>query len=109
MAESTELNPPPDCLLVFLDETGHERMPKGHTYYGIGGCAVLRCDYECLIVEPWRRFRQFVTGSPNTRLHAFEFGGTATQEQLEAFGNFFRTNLFMRVGAVGAVTTEMPK
>src|SRR5215472_13516445 len=102
-------NLPPDCLLVFLDETGHERMPRGHDYYGIGGCAVLRRDYDGLITRPWRDFREFVTGNPDTPLHAFDFGCDTTTDQLEAFGAVFRKNPFMRIGAAGAVTTEMPK
>jgi Protein of unknown function (DUF3800) len=109
MPKPTELNASPDCLLVFLDETGHERMPKGHTYYGIGGCAVLMRDYEKLVRSPWCAFRHLVTGDPNAHLHAYEFGRDATQNQLEAFGSFFRTNNFMRVGAVGAVTTKLPE
>jgi hypothetical protein len=52
MPKIQSLEVPPDCLLVFLDETGHERMPKGHDYYGIGGCAVLRRDYDALIARP---------------------------------------------------------
>ncbi len=103
------LEVPPDCLLVFLDETGHERMPKGHNYYGIGGCAALRRDYDQTIARPWRDFRQLVTGSPDAPLHAFEFGRDATVDQLEAFGAVFRSNPFIRIGAAGAVTTEMPK
>jgi hypothetical protein len=109
MPKIQSLEVPPDCLLVFLDETGHERMPKGHDYYGIGGCAVLRRDYDALIARPWRDFRQLITGTPDAPLHAFEFGRDATADQLEAFGAVFRTNPFMRIGAAGAVTTEMPK
>jgi hypothetical protein len=109
MPKTQTLEVPPDCLVVFLDETGHERMPKGHTYYGIGGCAVLRRDYEQTIAQPWRGFRQLVTGNPDTPLHAFEFGRDATTDQLEAFGTVFRNNPFMRIGAAGAITTEMPK
>jgi hypothetical protein len=109
MPKIQSLEVPPDCLLVFLDETGHERMPKGHAYYGIGGCAVLRCGYDQTIARPWRGFRQLVTGSPDTPLHAFEFGRDATPDQLEAFGSVFRENPFMRLGTAGAITTEMPK
>jgi hypothetical protein len=105
--ESLEVTP--DCLLVFLDETGHERMPKGHAYYGIAGCAVLRCGYDHTIARPWRGFRQLVTGSPDAPLHAFEFGRDATPDQLEAFGSVFRENPFIRIGTAGAITTEMPK
>lgn len=108
MRKMQRLEVAPDCLLVFLDETGHELMPKGHTYYGIGGCAVLMRDYDQMIARPWRDFRQLVTGSPDTPLHAYEFGRDATAGQLEAFGAVFRSNPFMRIGAAGAVTTEMP-
>ena len=81
-------------------------MPKGHTYYGIGGCATLMRDYECTVALPWREFRRFVSGSPTAHLHAAEFGRDATPEQLEAFGGVFRGNPFMRVGAAGAITTQ---
>ena len=36
-----ELSRGPGCLLVFIDETGHEKLASGHTVYGLGGCAVL--------------------------------------------------------------------
>jgi hypothetical protein len=100
---------PADCLLVFLDETGHERMPNVHTYYGAGGCAALMRDYDRTIVQPWRAFRELVTGSPTTPLHAADFGRAAAPAQLDAFAQVFRTNPFMRIGAVGAVTTAMPE
>jgi Protein of unknown function (DUF3800) len=109
MPEPTEFKAAPDSLLVFLDETGHERMPKGHTYYGIGGCAVLFRDYDQLVARPWRAFRQFVIGNADAHLHAFEFGRDATTEQLEAFGAFFRSNHFMRLGSIGAITTTIPE
>lgn len=80
MTTPTMLSVPPECLLVFLDETGHERMPNGHTYYGIGGCAALMRDYQKIIVQPWRALRQFLTGNPSAQLHAAEFGRTATKE-----------------------------
>jgi len=70
---------------------------------------VLRRDYDGLITRPWRDFREFVTGNPDTPLHAFDFGRDTTADQLEAFGAVFRKNPFMRIGAAGAVTTEMPK
>ena len=98
----------PDYLLVFLDETGHERMPRGHTYYGIGGCATLMRDYERTVLLPWYGFRQLVRGNPLAQLHAADFGRDASPEQLEALGTFFRSNAFMRIGSAGAVTTEMP-
>jgi hypothetical protein len=111
MTEPTALSVPPDCLLVFFDETGHERLPTGHTVYGVGGCAVMMRDYERLVAKPWRDFRQEVTGNPNAALHAYEFGkkAKAKPEHLGAFGRVFRQNAFMRLGAAAAVTTKMPK
>lgn len=104
---SSVLSPPPDCLVVFLDETGHERLPDGHTYYGIGGCAVTANDYERLIAHPWRDFRADVTGNRDSRLHAAQFGRVAASANLEACASFFRNNHFMRLGTVGTVATQI--
>ena len=84
-------------------------MPDAHVYYGVGGCAVLGRDYQAAIAQPWREFRKFATGSPNKPLHAYEFGRNAASDQLEALGGVLRNNGFMRVGVVGATTTELPK
>ena len=44
----TELTPPGDCLLVFLDEVGHEAFAGNQHYFGYGGCEVMLRDYERL-------------------------------------------------------------
>jgi len=109
MQTPTMLSVPPDCLLIFLDETGHERMPNGHTHYGIGGCPALMRDYENIVVQPWRALRYSLTGNPDAHLHAAEFVRTATSEQMEEVASVFTANPFMRIGSVGAITTAMPQ
>jgi hypothetical protein len=66
-------------------------------------------DYERTVAEPWRAFREFATASATTPLHVAHFGRSATFDQLEALAQMFRTNPFLRVGSVGAVTTRMPE
>jgi hypothetical protein len=40
------------CLAVFVDDTGHEALVKGHPVYGLGGCAVMGRDLERVIRQP---------------------------------------------------------
>jgi hypothetical protein len=94
---------------VFIDETGHERMPDGHVVYGVGGCAVMMRDYDRLIVQPWRTFRQLAAGDPNAPIHAYEFGSIATRAQLEAVARVFQDNAFMRLGSAVSAKIEMPR
>jgi hypothetical protein len=105
----THLSVPLDGLLVFIDETGHERMPGGHVVYGVGACAVMMRDYDRLVVQPWRALRQLVLGNPNAPIHAYEFGLSATRAQLEAVARVFQDNAFMRLGSGVSLKTEMPK
>lgn len=94
---------PENCLVVFVDDTGHEEL-KGQAFYGLGGCAVLARNLEAVVREPWRDVRRSVTGSPDEPLHAAKFGRDATADQIEAVANFFRTQQFGRLGAI--VTEE---
>ena len=92
------------CLAVFVDDTGHEELVKGHPVYGLGGCAVLGRDMERLIHQPWRELRMRVTGSPDSQLHANKFPKIAKAGDVDAVADFFRANHFWRFGAV--ITTE---
>jgi hypothetical protein len=89
----TELIPAGDCLLVFLDETGHETFAGDQHYFGFGGCAMMVPDYEILKSE-WRALRQLIAGSPDAALHAANLRPTPQQfAGLKAFfsgGRFFR-------------------
>jgi hypothetical protein len=92
------LNPTADCLLVFLDEVGHEEFAGNQHYFGYGGCAVLARDYEVLKSQ-WRTIRQQIAGDPDKPLHAAEVRPTA--DQFQALKAFFAGRGFFRV----AVTT----
>jgi hypothetical protein len=89
-----------DCLLVFIDETGHERLadPK-YPVFGLGGCAVLAKDYDERLAHPWRELKTRHFGGPDTPLHA-STSRSLTQAQLEALDRFFRTESFFRVASV---------
>lgn len=103
------LQPTADCLLVFIDETGHEELPKGHTVYGIGGCAILASELEAAINVPWRAVRKLVSGDAKKPLHATEFTHKKpTDEQIKAIAKFFEQPTFMRFSAVLSVETKLP-
>lgn len=90
----TELNPASDCLLVFLDEVGHEAFAGNQPYFGYGGCAVMARDYEALKVQ-WRTIRHLLTGNPDHPLHAAE--ARPTPEQFGTLKTFFAGRGFFRV------------
>jgi len=41
----------PDCLLVFVDETGVETFPSNQRYFAFAACAVLKKDHKSLCDE----------------------------------------------------------
>jgi hypothetical protein len=94
----TELKPSGDCLLVFLDEVGHETFAGNQHYFGYGGCAVMARDYEALKLQ-WRAIRQLLTGSSDHPIHASQV--RPTPEQFRALREFFTGRGFFRL----AVTT----
>jgi hypothetical protein len=96
---------PNDCLTVFVDDTGHEALVKGHPVYGLGGCAIVAADLDRVIRNPWREVRRKVTGSPDTPLHASSFGQKASQDQIRSVSEFFGANPFSRFGAIVSTTT----
>jgi hypothetical protein len=93
-----QLYPASDCLLIFLDEVGHEEFAGNQHYFGYGGCAVMARDYETL-KQQWRTIRQLFTGKPDQPVHAAEVRPTV--EQFQALKTFFAGRGFFRV----AVTT----
>jgi hypothetical protein len=58
-----------DCLLVFIDETGHETFAGDQNYYGLGGCALMVGTYDVLKAR-WKEVRKIVNGDPEAPLHA---------------------------------------
>jgi hypothetical protein len=98
---------PGGSLVVLVDDTGHEALVPGHPVYGLGGCAVMSEHLDALIRNPWREVRRAVTGSPDTALHASDFGQSASAEDIGAVASFFRNNPFFRFGAVASVNTQL--
>jgi hypothetical protein len=98
---------PERSLVVFVDDTGHEALVPGHPVYGLGGCAVMSEHLDALIRNPWREVRRTVTGSPDSPLHASDFGQNASPENIQAVASFFRQNPFSRFGAVTSVNAQL--
>jgi hypothetical protein len=103
-----DLVPDADCLLVFVDDTGHERLATGHVMTGFGGCAVLARGLEVAIRSPWREVRRVVAGSPDAPLHASEFTQVAQPEHIRAVASFFGLPAFFRIAAAATVRTTIP-
>ncbi len=103
----TNIHLPADCLLVFVDDTGHETLAATHVVYGLGGCAVLAANLDPLVRTPWKEVRRKVNGSPDAPLHASDFTRTASKEQMAAVGDFFRDKGFARVGVSITTKTEL--
>ena len=80
MPAESPLSLPDDCLVVFVDDTGHEALLKDHAVYDLGGCAALARDLDRIIRDPWREIRRLVTGSEDTPLHANTFPSIAARE-----------------------------
>lgn len=98
---------PNEALVVFVDDTGHEALAKGHPVYGLGGCAVMAPELERVIRDPWRQIRAVVQGSTGAPLHASEFSRNAKQEHIEAIAAFFQTRPFSRFGAIISFKTDL--
>ena len=94
-------------LVMFVDDTGHEALVKGHSVYGLGGCAVMADDLDRVVRQPWHEVRRKVSGSADTPLHASSFGRTATDEQIRIVADFFRTQPFARLGAIVSVRSKL--
>lgn len=108
MSTDTNLILPERCLTVFVDDTGHEALVKGHPVYGLGACAVMGQHLDAVIRGPWREVRRSVTGSAEKPLHANAFAGVATKENITAVAEFFRRQPFARLGAIVSFETSFP-
>jgi hypothetical protein len=93
-----ELAAAPGDLLVFVDDTGHETFAGNQGFYGLGGCATTRLNYEHLKAK-WCETRKIINGDPNAPLHASELD--RKPENFAALSEFFLDRSFVRI----AVTT----
>lgn len=103
------LKPSNLCLLIYLDETGHEQFSDPHyPIFGIGGCAVLTESCHRLLEIPWRQMKKSVFGDSDTPLHASSTLRSATAEQRGGIAEFFRDMLFSRFAAVIRFDSPIP-
>jgi hypothetical protein len=103
-----ELEVSPNCLLVFVDETGHEEYKnKDYPVFGFGGCAVLNSSYEMLIKKPWLEMKTTYFGGIDVLLHG-SASNKYSQEQKVRLCEFFKSNHFFRFSHMMKASTPLP-
>lgn len=90
----------PNCLLIFIDETGHEEFAdRKYPVFGLGGCACLAKNYDERLASPWRDLKRKHFSGAETAMHAAE-SWSFTNAQKSEIGGFFRTRSFFRIAGV---------
>jgi hypothetical protein len=98
-----------NCLLVFVDETGHEDFAdKEHPVFGMGGCATINSLYNSVIRKPWLELKAKSFGGADTPLHASELHNPSP-DQIKGLCNYFQANKFFRLYEIIKSTTPFPK
>jgi hypothetical protein len=99
----------PGCLMVFVDETGHEEFADpNYPVFGFGGCAVPAFAATDVLEQPWREMKQCHFGGADVALHASDLRNS-TPEQLEALSAFFRDNRFGRFAVTMCRDVSLPE
>jgi hypothetical protein len=96
----------PACLLVAIDETGHEQLadPR-YPLFGLGGCLTVVADYHKHIHGPWTALKDRHFGGGQVPLHAT--GLMPSPEQAAALGSFFKDQTFGRFAAIATDQTDL--
>ena len=98
----------PNCLLFFIDETGHETFAdKNYPVFGLGGCAINSSSAAAVVAEPWRAMKAAHFGGEDVPLHANELRHPTT-EQLDALSKFFREQQFARLAVTMSKSAVLP-
>lgn len=105
MPENIVLDAHFGSLLVFVDDTGHEKLVDGHLVYGLGGCAVMADQYDKVIKQPWNALR---SSMGKESLHASKYAREATREHMKAMAAFFSQSSFARFAAIISVAANIP-
>jgi hypothetical protein len=99
----------PGCLMVFVDETGHEEFADpNYPVFGFGGCAVPAFCCADVLERPWREMKERHFGGADVALHASDLR-QPTPEQLEALGAFFRAKRFGRFAVIMCRDVSLPE
>jgi hypothetical protein len=97
----------PDCLLLFIDDTGHERFAdKQFPIFGLGGCAVMGSTYEHLLRNPWFQMKNEYFDGSQVLLHAADLRNPSSS-QIQAIATFFRDHDFSRFCAISRITSRI--
>lgn len=86
-------------LLVFVDETGEERLNRKFPIFGVGGVMVFGSQYHREIELPWAEIRKSIGLAPDVPLHA------ATDFEkykccLDSIADLFSSGQFVRHAAL---------
>jgi hypothetical protein len=64
----------PNCLLFFIDETGHETFAdKNYPVFGLGGCAINSSSAAAVVAEPRRAMKAAHFGGEDVRCMPMNF------------------------------------
>jgi hypothetical protein len=98
----------PQCLLFFLDETGHEEFADPtYPIFGVGGCAVMAGAVDDVLRKPWRKLKDKYFDGANVPLHANELNNP-TPKQLDALNAYFQSKTFGRFAVTITKNTTLP-
>lgn len=94
-------------LMVFVDETGNEKLSDpAYTVFGLAGC-VLRADaYVGFVAPAWRRLKAEHFGGENIPLHASSLGAIGEGAK-QALAQFFRDEQFSRIAVTVTSKTNL--
>lgn len=93
------LNVANDTLLVFIDETGHEKLAdRRYPIFGLGGCVVRADEYLSAIHNPWTSMKSTCFPQVTGPLHAT--GLRPTPQQATGIADVFLNGRFGRIASV---------
>lgn len=100
MVEEGILEVSANDLVVFVDETGDERLSDPiHSVFGLGACIVTGGNLVSQVDAPWLQLRQSISGAANTKLHANSLIKQFGSDSAFQVSNYFRQAKIGRVGA----------
>lgn len=106
MPDIAQLKLPPDCLTVFLDDTGDEYLKDPcQPFFGLAGFAVIASQLDAVVREPWGAVRRALGGAHQKPIHAA--GLYPTTEEFAVIATYFRTQPIARFGAVCTASTDL--
>jgi hypothetical protein len=96
-----------DTLVFFIDDTGHEALPRGHYVYGLGGCGLMAPELDFLRAQ-WREVRRIVAGTPAAPLRASNLRvEELIKEHIETITSFFTSHPIARIAVTITTATKL--